>query len=89
MYLQELNNRLRSTADDSRIKCETMEGKNEVLEKQQEEFLTRVEYLENQAAVVEKQHEAEIKEWKEMYQSKCNENQQVCYMSISFFMTGR
>ena len=80
LHLQELNSRLRSTADDSRIKCETVEGKNEVLEKQQEEFLTRVEYLENQAVAVEKQHEAEIKEWNELYQSKCNENQQVFYL---------
>ena len=54
-----------------------MEGKNEVLEKQQKEFLERVEYLENQAVVVEKQHESEMKKWKELYEGKCNEYQQV------------
>ena len=60
-----------------------MEGKNEVLEKQQKEFLERVEYLENQAFVVEEQHETEIKKWKELYEGKCNENQQVCYIYLS------
>ena len=66
--------------EEVRIKCESGEEKQEVLEEQLREALSRVQDLESQKVTDQSQHEMEIKQLRETYDGKCNENQQVSFM---------